>query len=323
MRSRLMAALAAGWLALGSPAAFAQDYPSRTVTLVLPFPAGSATDGIARHIAEQLQTNLKQPVIIENKPGADGIIAAQHAMRAEPNGYTVFVTTNTTHAINPALYEKLPYDPVKDFLPVGGLMQIPSMLCVKREFPAKDLAGFLELARARPQPLLYGSGNMSSRVSTELLKSMAKIDMTHVAYRGSPQAITDLLGGHIDVYFADPFSAMSLVNEGSLRALAVTDRQRSPLMPDVPTMIELGYRDFQVVSWVAAFLPARTDPAIAARLNREINAILARPETRAFIEKIGASVMPTSPEALGQFVQSEIAHWGRLMANAGIERKAP
>lgn len=309
-------------LACGMPfAADAQPYPNKPITMVLPFPAGSATDGIARFVAEELRKSLGQPVIIENKPGADGIVAAQHVMRSAPDGYTLFVTTNSTHAVNPTLYRQLPYDPVKDFTSVGGLIRIMQMFCVRSDFPADDVAGFLKIAQRSEAPLSFGSGNTSSRVAAELLKHDAKVNLAHVPYRGTPQAVTDLVGGHIKMFFADPFAAINLVTEGKLKVLAVTDKMRLPLLPNAPTMIELGYKDFVVVSWVAAFMPANADPAIVNRLNQEINTILARPESKAFIEKMGATVMPTSPGELEDFVKSEIALWARLIDVTGIEKK--
>lgn len=321
MKSLKTALLALG-LALAAPVmALAQAYPHKAITMVLPFPAGSATDGVARFVAEELRKALGQPVIIENKPGADGIVAAQHVMRSEPDGYTLFVTTNSTHAVNPTLYRQLPYDAVTDFTPVAGLIRIMQMLCVRSDFPADDVAGFVKVAQTSSTPLSFGSGNTSSRVAGELLKHDAKLKLDHVPYRGTPQAVTDLVGGHIKLFFADPFAAISLINDGKLKALAVTDRTRLPLLPNVPTMMELGYKDFEVVSWVAAFMPAKADPAIVAKLNTEINTILARPDSKAFIEKMGATVMPTSAAELGTYVKSEIKLWARLIDVSGLEKK--
>ena len=302
-------------------AATAQSYPSRPIRLVLPFPPGSGTDGIARIIGEGLRKSLGQPVIVDNRPGADGLIAAQHVAQALPDGYTVFVTTNSTHGVNSTLYKELPYDPQKDFLPVGGLMRILQMMCVRADFPATDVGSFVEEARRRPKPLSFGSGNTSSRVAGELLKSMAKIDMTHVPYRGAPQALADLVSGQLDMFFSDPISAKSLFESEKIKVLAVADKTRLHLFPNVPTMIESGYPDFLIVSWVAAFVPAKTDTAVVTRLNTEINVALARPEIIARIKSLGADAMPTSPEALGAFVTSEIAYWAKMIELAGIERK--
>jgi tripartite-type tricarboxylate transporter receptor subunit TctC len=318
---QLLAILA---LLIGVPlAAAAQPYPDRTIKMVLPFPAGSATDSTARYVAEELRKTLGQPVVIENQAGADGNIAAQNVKRSAPDGYTLFVSTNSAHGVNPTLYSQLPYDPEKDFEPVGGLIRIPLMLVVRKDFPADDVTGFIKVAneRAATGPLSYGSGNTSNRVAAELLKASAKIEMTHVPYRGTPQALQDLVGGRIDVFFVDPSVVMGFVNDGQIKVLAVADNARLPLLPNVPTMVEAGYKDVQVVSWAAVFVPSKTDPATIKRLNQDINKALAKPETVEYIQKMGASPMPMTSDELRSFVSSEIAHWGRLVTIAGIPKK--
>jgi tripartite-type tricarboxylate transporter receptor subunit TctC len=304
-------------------AATAQSYPDRNIKMVLPFPAGSATDSTARYVAEELRKSLGQPVIIENQAGADGNIAAQNVKRSPPDGYTLFVSTNSAHGANSTLYTQLPYDPEKDFEPVGGLIRIPLMLVVRKDFPADDVAGFIKVAneRATANPLSYGSGNTSNRVAAELLKASAKIEMTHVPYRGTPQALQDLVGGRIDVFFVDPSVVMGFVNDGQIKVLAVADSTRLPLLPNVPTMVEAGYKDVQVVSWAAVFVPATTDATIIKRLNLDINKALARPETVEYIHKMGASPMPMTSDELRRFVSLEIAHWSRLVTIAGIPKK--
>jgi tripartite-type tricarboxylate transporter receptor subunit TctC len=320
----LIRALATLLLIIGLPLpASAQPYPNRAIKMILPFPAGSATDGIARYIAEELRKSLGQPVIIENQAGADGNLAAQNVKRSEPDGYTIFLTTNSTHAVNPTLYKQLPYDPEKDFEPISGVMRILQMMCVRKDFPTEDLAGFIRVAkeRAATKPLTYGSGNTSSRVASELLKASANIEMTHVPYRGTPQAITDLLGGQIDMFFADPFAGVSLVNEGQLKVLAVTDTRRLPLLPEVPTMAEAGYKEVEIVSWAAMFVPAKTNPVIVDRLNKEVNEILKKPEATEYLQKMGATPMPTTSSELRSFVTSEIARWARFLDIADIPKK--
>ena len=301
----------------------AQSYPDRAIKMILPFTAGSATDGTARFIAEELRKVLGQPVIIENQAGADGNIAAQNAKRALSDGYTLFMSTNSAHAVNKTLYSKLPYDPEKDFEPVAGLIRIPLILLVRKDFPAEDVAGFVKVAgqRAATKPLSFGSGNTSSHVAGELLKASAKIDMIHVPYRGTPQALTDLVGGQIDVLIVDPYSSMGFVNTGQLKALGVTDTVRHPLLPKVPTMAEAGYKDVELVTWAALFAPAKTDPAIVARLNKEINKILAKPETKGALQKMAMTPMVMTPGELRGFVSSEITRWGRYIELAGIPKK--
>lgn len=309
---------------LAGPAAASDVYPSRIVKVIVPFPPGSATDGVARLVAERLKDRLKQPFIIDNKPGADGVIAARAAMQAAPDGYTLFLTTNSTHAVNVSLYRSLPYDPVKDFTPVAGIMKIPQMLVVRKEFPADDFAGFLTVAKAAKaadKPLTFASGNTSSRAAGEMLKVRTGIDMTHVAYRGTPQALTDLVGGHIDVFFADPASAAPFIQEGKLKILGLADAQRLPTFPDVPTMAELGLPGFEIVSWVALFMPAHADPKVVDLLNREMRAVLQEPDVKEYLKRNGATAFPTTPAELGTFVESEIKRWAEIVEVAGIERK--
>jgi tripartite-type tricarboxylate transporter receptor subunit TctC len=319
--THLLAALALGVMLPLSAAA--QSYPNRVIKMILPFPAGSATDGVSRLIAAELQKNLGQPVIVENQPGADGIIAAQNAKRAAPDGYTLFVSTNSAHGANPAIYTSLPYDPEKDFEPVAGLIRIPQLMVVRKDFPADDVAGFVKVAKERgpAKELTFGSGNTSSRVAAELLKVSAKIPMTDIPYKGTPQALQDLAGGQIDVFFVDPFAGMGLITGGQLKVLALTDMTRLPVLPKVPTMAEAGYKDVQIVSFAAIFVPAKTEPAVVDRLNKEINKILAGPQTKEHIQKMGATPLEMTPGELRSFVSSEIVRWGKLVELAGIPKK--
>jgi tripartite-type tricarboxylate transporter receptor subunit TctC len=254
-------------LAAGAQPAIADAYPDRPVKLVLPFPAGSATDAVSRYLAEQLRKGLGQAVVVENLPGADGIIAAQTVKRAAPDGYTLLVSTNSAHGTNRALYPKLPYDPEKDFEPVGALMRIPQLLVVRKDFPANDVAGLVRVIkeRTRTKSYSFGTGNTSSRIAAELLKQAAGIDIANVPYRGTPQALQDLVGGQIDLFFADPFAAAVLLDGGQIKALAITDTIRLAQMPNVPTMFEAGYKSVEVVSWAGVFAPAQTSPAIVER----------------------------------------------------------
>lgn len=318
---RFVAALA---LIAALPLAAAQTYPDRVVKLILPFPPGSATDGVSRFIADELRKGLGQSVIIENQAGADGIIAAQAVKRAPADGYTLLVSTNSAHGSNPSLYNTLPYDAEKDFEPVGGLIRIPQLLVVKKDFPADDMAGLVRLAKERSavgKPLAFATGNTSSLVAATLLKASAKAELTAVPYRGMPQALTDLVGGQVDLVFSDPFAAGPFVSGGQVKVLAVTDAARLPSMPAVPTTAEAGHKDVALVSFAAVFAPAKTDAAIVGRLNREINTILASPQGRDFILKMGATPMVMSPAELRSFIAGEIAHWGRLVELAGIPKK--
>lgn len=312
--------LAAG-AALAATAAHADcgAYPAGPVTIVVPFPAGSATDTAARRVAESLRADLGQNFLVENMPGADGTVAARHVAAASPDGQTLFITTNTTHAANPAIYAELPYDPQADFAAVGGVMRISYMLAISRDNPATTFEEFIEQARSASAPLTFGSGNMGGRVSGELLKARLGIDMVDVPYRGTPQGLTDLIAGRIDAFFPDPASAAGVIDQ--IRVLGATGPDRIGSMPDIPTIAELGVQDYAVAAWVAAFAPAGTPDAVVACLNTSLNTALQDAATIEFMGTIGAETMPTTPEGLADFVASEIESWAELVEIAKIERK--
>jgi len=319
--SRRLALIVIGVLGCtAAPAAkAAETWPSRPVMLVVPFPAGSATDAVARKLAEGWSAALHQPFIVENKPGADGIIAARSVARAEGDGYTLFVTTNTTHSANPNIYTSLPYDPEKDFAPVGGIMKIPMVLAVRANSPANDLAAFVKLAKEKQ--MSFGSGNTSSRGAAELFKARIGATMLHVPYRGTPQAITDLLGGSIDFMFPDPSSALGPIQGGQLKLLGVASAQRLNQFPKVPTIAESGYPGFEMVAWVGAFAPAKTPPEIIAQLNAEMNKILARPDMLTYFDTIGAQAYATTPEGLLAYEREDTKRWAQIVDIAQIEKK--
>jgi tripartite-type tricarboxylate transporter receptor subunit TctC len=269
------------------------------MTLVVPFPPGSATDSVTRHLAESIRTATNAAVVVENKPGADGNLAALTVLKAEPNGYTAFVTTNSTQAANINLFNSMPYDPKADFAPVAGIMTIPMMLIVKSDFPAKSVAEFVELAKKREKPFSFGSGNTSSRGAAELFRYREGIEMQHVPYRGMPQALTDVLGGQIDCVFADPASAQGLVQDGTLRALAVTSSKRLETTPNLPT----------------------TPPEIIAKLNELVTAFVNSAEARNYLVTIGATPFPSTPQELGAFQEVDTKRWAEIVETAKIERK--
>lgn len=306
----------------GVPHAWAQAYPDRPIKMVVPFPAGSTVDALARFVSDELRKALGQPVVIENQAGADGILAAQAVKRAAPNGYTLMMSTNSPHAANTALYAQLPYDPQKDFDPVSTLMRVPQVLVVKKDFPANDVAGLVRIAKERSaKPLAVGTGNTSSQVLGELLKASAKIELTPVPYRGMPQVLQDLLGGQIDLTFTDRNLAAPLIESGMIKALAITDATRLPLLADVPTMAEAGLRNVELVAWAGVFVPARTDAAIVERLNREIHKILATVEGKEAIARMGAMPIAMTPAEFRTFLSQEIARWGKFVELAGIQKK--
>ena len=294
-------------------------FPSRPITIIVPFPAGSATDGVARQLAEYIRAALGNPVVVENKPGADGIVAAQQVLRSEPDGHTFFVTTNTTHSANPAIYRTLPYDAQKDFAPIGGIMTIPAILTVNQKFPAKTLAELVEVAKSRS--LTFASGNTISRGPAELLKARTGADLRHVPYRGTPQALTDLVGGQVDLMFADPSSALSLIKDGALRVLAVTSSARIASLPDVPTMTEAGVPGVELVAWVAAFAHAKTPPEIQKTLSDLVLKYVREAKTAEYFQSIGSTPFPAGPEELARYVAEDTKRWAEVVDLGKIERK--
>jgi tripartite-type tricarboxylate transporter receptor subunit TctC len=314
MKRTLLAAV----LAISATCSVAQPYPSRPVKLVVPFPAGSATDQVARVLGQQLQEALKQPFVVENKAGAQGSIAAAEVARAAPDGYTLMVTTNTPQAANVSLFKKLNYDPVKDFAPIARLGTISFMIMVRNDFPAQNFKQFLAHARANPGKLSAGYGSAGSQVSQAMLRSMAKIDFVDVPYKGLPQAITDVLGGSIAFTFADLANALAQQKGGKMRGLAVTSEKRSALAPEVPAIAE-ELPGYELIAWFALMAPAGTPPEIVARLHQLTAASLAKPDIVARFAAIGTDVAPMNPEQLGAFIRSEIAKWARMTKEAGIE----
>jgi len=305
-------------LFLFAAAAHAQTYPARPVKLVVPFPAGSATDQIARVIGQQLQESLGQPFVVENKPGAQGAIAATEVARAAPDGYTLMVGTNTPLAANPSLFKKLNYDPVKDFAPVARLGTISFMIMVRPDFPAKNFKEFLAHAKANPGKLSAGYGSAGSQVSQAMLRSMGGLDFVDVPYKGLPQAITDVMGGSISFTFADLANALAQIKGGKLRGIAVTSAKRSPLAADVPAIAE-ELRGYELIAWFALVAPTGTPPAVVTRLHDVTSKSLAKPEVKTRFDALGTDVAPMNPEELGRFIRSETAKFARLAKDAGIQ----
>ncbi|MBR0752060.1 tripartite tricarboxylate transporter substrate binding protein [Bradyrhizobium jicamae] len=320
MRRRVAIILGLAALLVGTSAS-AEVYPSRRINLIVPFPAGSATDGVTRRLAESMRIETGATVLVENKPGADGNLAALAVLKADADGYTVFVTTNSTQSANINLFNTLPYDPAADFAPVAGIMTIPMMLAVKPEFPAKTVAEFIALAKSRQKPLSFGSGNTSSRGAAELFRSRAGIEMQHVPYRGMPQALTDVLAGEIDCVFADPASAQGLIQDGKLRVLAVTSSDRLSGLPDIPTLAQAGLPGAELAAWVGVFVRAGTPSDIVAKLSQVVLAFVNNKETAAYLESVGAKPFPASPDALRAFEEADTRRWAEIVAIAKIEKK--
>lgn len=312
-------ALAAATLALAG-AAQAQTFPDKSITFVVPFAAGTATDQIARALGNGVTAESKQSVVIDNKAGASGFIASQYVAKAAPDGYTVLITTNTTHAANEHLYKKLPYDPVKDFAPITGLGKGGQIMVVSPSFPAKTVAEFIALAKKEPGKYSFGSGSSSSRMAGELLQQMADIKLLHVPYKSNTLAVTDLLGGQINMMITDTATGLPQVKAGKLRALGMSSAARSPLAPDVPTIAESGVKGYEMGYWFAAYAPAKTPPAVVKRLN-ELLVKVARSEAArsTFYEPTGTEVFTTTPEEMAKFQTAESQKWGRIVKAAGIE----
>jgi tripartite-type tricarboxylate transporter receptor subunit TctC len=312
---KLLAAL----LLLSPGGAVAQSYPDRVVTVMTPFAPGSGTDIITRIIGKELTTGLGQTVVVDNKPGANGIIAASLVMRAPPDGYTLFATGNTTHSANPSLVKDLSYDPVKDFTPIARTGNFTFVLVVGADFPAKTVAELVAYARDNPGKVTYASANSPGIVSGAILAKRAKLDLVHVPYKSSPQALGDVIAGRVSMSFIDVATASAHIKSGALRALAVTTTDRSTLLPDVPSMQEAGVSPFNVTSWSGYFGPARLPPAIVTRLNGEIRKIVDMPDIKAQLAKLGFDTFSSTPHQLEEFVKGEIQNWQSMAKDAGIE----
>jgi tripartite-type tricarboxylate transporter receptor subunit TctC len=304
---------------LAGPALAQTKYPERPVTFVVPFAAGSATDQLARALGNSITQDTKQAVVVDNKAGASGMLAAQAVARAPGDGYTVLVTTNTTHAANEHLYKKLAYDPVKDFVPVTGLGKGGQVLVVRTDAPYKSVADLVAKAKAEPGKLSFGSGSSSSRVAGEMLKQLSGTNILHVPYKSNPQAITDLLGGQIDFMITDTATGVPQIKGGKLRALGVSTTKRNPLLPDVPTLDEAGVKGYDMGYWFAAYVPAGTPAPVVARLRELLVAGTKSSTAKAFFESTGSDAWTTTPEELGKFQLAEAHKWGRVIKAAGIE----
>jgi len=314
---RLTHCLAA--LGLAATAAFAQDYPAKPITFVVPFAAGSATDQLARGLGQGITEAAKQTVIVDDKPGASGFLAAQAVARAAPDGYTVLVTTNTTHAANEHLYKSLPYDPVKDFAPVTLLGKGGQVMIVNLKVPAKTVQEFIALAKKEPGKLSFGSGSSSSRIAGELFQQMAHVQLLHVPYKSNPTAVTDLLGGQIDMMITDNATGLPQVKAGKVRALGMSSLRRSPLAPDVPTIDEAGVKGYEMGYWFAAYVPAKTPPAVVKKLHDLLVAATRSAAAKNFYESSGTEVVTSAPEELGKFQAAESQKWGGIIKAANIQ----
>jgi tripartite-type tricarboxylate transporter receptor subunit TctC len=302
-------------------AAFAQTWPSKPMRIVIAQAPGSATDVISRVVANPLSEALGQPIVIDARPGAGGVLGTEVAARSAPDGYTLFMGNNSTHGSNPAVYAKLPYDAVKDFAPVSFVASVPYVLVIDPALPVKSVREFIAYAKARPGKLNYASaGNGSTHhFCGELFKSMTGVDVQHIPYKGSGPGIAGLLGGEVSMMFANVADIGSQIKAGKVRALAVTVQRRAATLPDVPTMAEAGLPDFVITSWFGLLVPAGTPAPIVARLNAETVKVLGKAEVKATLAQQGLEVAPGTPEQFAAHIKSEIARFTQIARAAGIK----
>lgn len=319
-RRHVMAALGAALAGGALPAARAQAYPARPVRFVVGYAAGSATDACTRFFAERIREATGQTTLVENRPGADGNLAAESVARAGADAYTALVAGNSTHAANVHLYRKLNYDPYKDFAPVTTFARVPYMLIANpAKVPAKTLKEFIAFAKANPGRLTYASAAVASRVSVEQLKLAAGFDATNVNYKASPQAMTDLLGGQVDFYISDIATALVQARAGKVTPLAVTITRRVPAAPDVPTIAESGYPDYDFFSWLALWVPAGAPAEDVRRLAELVNQSMDSDAGREFLQSRGLLGYPGSPQMLAELQARDTERWGRAVRAAGMQ----
>jgi tripartite-type tricarboxylate transporter receptor subunit TctC len=309
--------------ALATGAARAEDYPTHPIRLVVPYAAGGGADSVARIVAKRVGETIGQPIVIENRGGAGSIIGAEIVKKSSPDGYTLLLGQSGPISINPAVYRDLPYDPLKDFAPITMTTAYPYIMVVNPALGVKTLQEFVTLAKSKTDQLNYGTTGVgaANHLVTELFDRKAGIRMTHIPYRGTALAVTDLIAGQVQVVFADPISALPHIKAGTLLALAVTSKERSPVAPDVPTIAESGYPGFDAIAWHGILAPANTPPAIINRLNAEIVAALKDPETRALLEKQAMQTVGNSPQAFADFIRQDIAIWKEVAEQARVEVK--
>jgi tripartite-type tricarboxylate transporter receptor subunit TctC len=316
---KLLVILAAAGVAVLGPAHGADKYPSKPITLIAVFGPGSASDTICRVIAQPLGVALKETVIVESRPGANGALAALYVARAAPDGYTLLMGTNSPLSAAPFLMKNVNYDPVKDFTPVTRVGSFTLMLVVNASLPVKTVKELIEYAKANPGKLSFASANTSGIVAGETLMHWAEIDMLHVPYKSSPPAIQDVLAGRVSMMFTDLTTGLPHVRSGALRALAVTRLNRSPLFPELPTLDEAGVTGFDMDSWAGIVAPARTPAAIVTQLNTELRKVIDDPDIKSKLGNVGFEAFSSSPNEFEDFVKVQLGKWGKMVKDAGIQ----
>jgi tripartite-type tricarboxylate transporter receptor subunit TctC len=307
------------WVLLLLCATAQAQYPNKPVRVVVPFPAGSSTDIVTRVLASSVSQSLGQTLVVDNKAGADGAIAATEVAKAAPDGYTLLMATNSPMSAVPALKKSPPYDPVADFTPITDVGRYTFFIVVHPSVPAMTLKELIDYARANPGKLNYATGNTSGIVSTAYFASLAKIELVHVPYKGEPQALTDLVAGRVQLMFCSSGTSMPQIRDGKLRPLVTTLGKRSHLLPEVPTIAEAGMPQFSITSWAGLFGPAKMPREIVERLNREFGAAMARADVQAAMEKQAFALTPSTPGELAAFVKEQMESYRRILRAAGVE----
>jgi tripartite-type tricarboxylate transporter receptor subunit TctC len=303
------------------PIARAQDYPTRQITLIAPWPAGGAVDAICRAVSQPLSDRLGRSVVVENRPGAGSVIGTAAGAKASPDGYTMVMAGSGSLAISATMYKKLPYDPIKDFIHVALGARVPFVLVVNPSLPVRSVAELVAYAKENPGKLSFASGGPGSphHLYGELLKSMTGIEMTHVPYKGSAPALTDVIAGHVPILFSDTVPSLPQIREGKVRALGVSTAVRLPSAPEIPPIAEVGVPGFDAAGWGVFSLPAGTPKEVVAKLQAALDAAIALPDVQQQIIRLG--LIPggaSSPEELQRFISSEIARWGKVVTQAGL-----
>mgnify|MGYP000600807508 CR=1 FL=1 len=315
---RLLATLAG--VACFSSAVFAQAYPNKPIKAVVPFAAGSATDQIGRAFAQKMSETLGQPIVVENKAGVNGMLGADMVAKSAPDGYTIMVGTNSTNAALKSLMKKLPYDQETAFAPVAYMGSVPLIIAVNNDVPAKTLKELVDMAKAKPTHVTFASASTSQLVSTEMMAGMAGIQLTNVPYKSGPAAMTDLIGGQVNMFSADFAVMLPQVKAGKVRGLAVTSSKRSPAVPELPTVNEaLGLKDYELIAYFAVYAPAGTPADIVNKLNAAVNAAANSKEVQEKFAAIGFAVQPGTPEDLAKRGALETAKWAKAIQDAKIE----
>jgi tripartite-type tricarboxylate transporter receptor subunit TctC len=318
MKKLALIVVAAAAALFGTPLR-ADDFPSRPITFVAVFGPGSSSDTVCRIIADPLGAALKQPIVVEDRPGADGAVAAQYVQHATPDGYTLMLATNSPLSADPFLLKDVSYDAVKDFAPVTRVGSFTLMLVVNPNLPFHSVKDLVDYAKANPGKLSYASGNTAGIVGGKTLAHWAGIDMLHVPYKSTPQAIEDVIAGRVSMMFSDFTVAMPHVQAGTVRALAVTRLHRSPLFPDLPTMDEAGIEGFELDAWAGLVAPAKTPPAIITQLNGALRKIIDSPEIKAKFRNVGFDGFSSTPGEFGDFIKVQLGKWSKMVSDAGIQ----